>query len=108
MREIWLGYDVTSGHLSARSYVRTKSHNANAPVFFWREIGWVAARVCLAGSCMANCCRLRLFGGTCIANCVLPKSKTINFDDNKIQSQAMNKSTNMESKEREIEKAGDE
>ena len=62
------------------------------PAFVWREVTWptVAARVCLAGSC--------------IGNCVLQKSKTINFDDNKIQSQSMNKSTNIESKEREIER----
>ena len=25
---------------SARTYVRTQSHNTNAPVFVWREVAW--------------------------------------------------------------------
>ena len=25
---------------AARTYVRTQSHNANGPVFVWREVAW--------------------------------------------------------------------
>ena len=90
--------------VSVRTYVRTsvrmQSHNSTTPVFV------------LAGSCMG--CHPPLFGGkldvaarvclagSCIVNCVLQKK---NFEDDKIQSQAMNKSNNMESKEREIERS---
>ena len=31
---------LLSAPLSARPSVRTQSHNANAPVFVWREVAW--------------------------------------------------------------------
>ena len=34
--KFWLGYYVTS----VRPTVRTQSHNADAPVFVWREVAW--------------------------------------------------------------------
>ena len=91
---------LPSVRTNVRTSVRTQSHNSTAPVFVF------------AGSCMG--CLPPLFGGklhvaarvclagSCIVNCVLQKKKTF-FQDDKIESQAMNKSNNMESKEREIE-----
>ena len=37
IEKFWFGYDVI---LSVRSSVRTQSHNANEPVFVWREVAW--------------------------------------------------------------------
>ena len=34
--KFWFGYDATF----VRPSVRTQSHNANAPVFVWREVAW--------------------------------------------------------------------
>ena len=37
--KFWFGYDVTCPSVH-RTPVRKQSHNANAPVFVWREVAW--------------------------------------------------------------------
>ena len=58
------------------------------PASVWREVG---------------CCRPHLFGGKLHRQLRFTKKITF-FQDDKIQSQAMNKSNNMERKERDIDR----
>ena len=38
--KFWFGYDVTFVGTFVRPSVRTQSHNANSPVYVWREVAW--------------------------------------------------------------------